>query len=146
MVCYTISWSARNRSNLNGKLHPFFIKRQPWTCFKMESPIITVFFLGAFMDFEFFQGSLCGVVLLSFNFLLLLLFAIACKFSFQVCEPEGLGFYIICWINSAIMCFFRRVLYVSLVLDKLCVDKVDGIYWFSPFASIIWFLVKFSFL
>ena len=43
------------------------------------------------MDFELFEGFLCRVVLLSSNFLLLLLlFVIACKLISQVCEPEGL--------------------------------------------------------
>ena len=42
-------------------------KRQPLTCFRMESLTIRVFFLGKFMDSEFYEGSLCGVVLLSFN-------------------------------------------------------------------------------
>ena len=68
---------------------PLF-KRQPSTRFKMDSPTIRVlFFLGTFMDFELFEGSLCRVVLLSFDFLLLL-FVTACKLSSQFCEPEGL--------------------------------------------------------
>ena len=48
------------------------------------------FFLGAFMDFEFLKGSLYGVVFISFNFLLLLLFPIAYKLSSHVFEPEDL--------------------------------------------------------
>ena len=45
---------------------PFF-KLQHSTWFKMESPSIRVFYLAVFMDFEFFKGYLCGVVLLSLN-------------------------------------------------------------------------------
>lgn len=42
------------------------------------------------MDFEFLKGSLYGVVFISFNFLLLLLFPIAYKLSSHVFEPEDL--------------------------------------------------------
>ena len=55
------------------------LKCEPSTCFKMESPTIRFSFLGIFTDFEFFEGSLCGFVLLSFNFFFLLLFGIARK-------------------------------------------------------------------
>ena len=64
-------------------------KRQPATCFKMESPTKRVFFVGTFMDFELFKGPYVEQSCYFFNFLLLLLFAIACKWSSWDCEPEG---------------------------------------------------------
>ena len=95
------------------------------------------------MDFELLKGSLCRVALLSFNFVLLLLFAIACKLSSRVCEPEGL--HLLFSVKSIVeLCAIsRRVLDRSLVFDELCVDKVDGRCWFSVTVSIIWVLVKF---
>ena len=120
-------------------------KCQPSTCFKMESPTMRVFFLGTCIDFEFFEGSLCGVVSLSLNFLLLLLFAIACKLSSRVYKPEGLDlFFVKSIVESYIIS--TRVLYGSLVLDELCVDKADGRYLFFVIVFIIWVLFKFSFL
>ena len=97
------------------------------------------------MDFELLEGSLCRVVLLSFNFLLLL-FVIACKLSSRVCEPESL--HLLFSVKSKVeLCFIsRRVLDCSLVFDELCVDKVDGRCWFSVIVFIIWVLIKFSFL
>ena len=65
-------------------------KHQPSTCFKIDSPTIRVFFLGTFMDFAFLEGSLCGVILISFYLLFLLLLTIAWKLSLWVCEPLGL--------------------------------------------------------
>ena len=140
---HTICWSARNRSNWNVRLHPF-AQTQPSTCFKMESPTIKLFFLGTFMDFGLFEGCLCRVVLLSFNFLLFLLFYIACKLSSRVCEPEGV--HLLFSVQSIVeLCVIsRRVLDVSLVFDELCFDKVDGRCSFSVIVFIIWVLVKFS--
>ena len=82
------------------------------------------------MDFELLEGSLCRVVLLSFN-LLLLLFVIACKLSSRVCEPEGL--HLLFSVKSIVeLCVIsRRALDCSLVFDELCVDKVNGRCWFS---------------
>ena len=113
---------------------PLF-KRHPSTCF----------FLGIFMGFELFEGFLCRAVLLSFNFFLLLLFAIACKLSSRVCQPEDL--HLLFSVKSIVeLCVIsRRVLDGSLVFDELCVDKVDGRCWFSVIVFIIWILVKFSF-
>ena len=98
------------------------------------------------MDFERFEGAIRRMVLLSFNFLLLLLFAIACKLSSRVCEPESL--HLLFSVKSIVeLCVIsRRVLDGSLVFDELCVDKVDGRCWFSVIVFIIWILVKFSFL
>ena len=112
---------------------PLF-KRHPSTCF----------FLGIFMGFELFEGFLCRAVLLSFNFFLLLLFAIACKLSSRVCQPEDL--HLLFSVKSIVeLCVIsRRVLDSSLVFDELCVDKVSC--WFSVIVFIIWILVKFSFL
>ena len=106
----------------------------------------TCFFLGIFMGFELFEGFLCRAVLLSFNFFLLLLFAIACKLSSRVCQPEDL--HLLFSVKSIVeLCVIsRRVLDGSLVFDELCVDKVDGRCWFSVIVFIIWVLVKFSFL
>ena len=111
----------------------------------MESPTIRVFFLGTFMDFEFFEGSLCGVVLLSFKFFLLLLFTIAWKLSSRVFEPVGL--HLLFSVKSIVgLCGISgRVLDGSLVLDKLCVVEIDGRCWFSVIVFITWVLVKFSF-
>ena len=78
------------------------------------------------MDFEFFEGSLCGVVLVSFNFLLLLLFTIAWKLSSRVCEPVGL--HLLFSVKSIVeLCAISgQVLDGSLVFYELCVDEVDG--------------------
>ena len=73
--------------------------------------------MGAFMNFKLFEGSLCRAVLLSLNFFLLL-FAIACKLSSQVCEPEAL--HLLFSVKSVVeLCVISRgVLDGSLVFDE----------------------------
>ena len=66
-------------------------------------------------------------------FFLLLLFAIAFKLSSQVCEPKGLD--LLFSVKSIVQLYAisRRVL----VFDELCVDEVDGRYWFAVMVFII---------
>ena len=112
----------------------------------MKSPTIRVFFLGAFVGFELFKWFFCGVVFLSFNFLLLFLFAIACKLPSRVCEPEGLHLLFSVKSIVELSVISRQVLDGSLLFDKLCFDKVDRRCQFSVTVYIILVLVKFSFL
>ena len=81
------------------------------------------------MGLELFKGYLCRAVFLSFNFLLLLLFAISYKLPSGVCEPEGL--HLLFSVKSIVeLCASsRRVLDGSLVFDKLCVDRADRRCW-----------------
>ena len=67
------------------------------------------------MDFEFFEGFLCRVALLSFNFLLLLFSPLL-----QVCEPEGLD--LLFSVKSLVQLWaisMQVLLYGSLVFGEL---------------------------
>ena len=73
-----------------------------------------------------------GLVIFQY-FFLLLLFAIACKLSSQVCEPEGLDLLFSVKSIVQLCTISRRVL----VFDELCVDEVDGRYWFAVMVFLI---------
>ena len=86
------------------------------------------------MDSEFYEWFLMWSGLAIFQyFLLLLLFAIACKLSSQVCEPEGLDLLFSVKSIVQLCAISRRVL----VFDEFCVGEVDGRYWFAVMVFII---------
>ena len=59
-------------------------KRQPSTCFKMGTRTVRVFFLGTFMDFELFEGSLCGVAL----FFVVVVVVAVIRYCLQIITPS----------------------------------------------------------
>ena len=80
--------------------------------------------MAAFMDLKLFEGCLCRAVLLSLNFFLLV-FAIACKLSSQVYEPEGLNLLFSVKSIVELCVIYRGVLDGSLVFDESkCVIKM----------------------
>ena len=62
-------------------------KLQPSTCFKMGTRTVRVFFLGTFMDFELFEGSLGGVALFFFVVVVVAVVAVI-RYCLQIITPS----------------------------------------------------------